>query len=160
MKTAGKLLKLPLVIALIAICSTNLFAQAPKDSIKSLIADQHYVFEARTAMSMGGHTRQLTSIYTLTVNKDSIVAYLPYFGRAYTAPIDPSKGGIEFNSKDFEYHLERPKKGGWRITIKPEDTRDVQQMILTISQSGYGLLQVTSNNRQSISFSGVIRSED
>ena len=40
----------------------------------------------------------LSPYYYLKVSKDTVVAYLPYFGRAYTAPADPTEGGIKFTS--------------------------------------------------------------
>jgi len=124
--------------------------------IKNWVDSQNYVFKARSAQPMSGNTRQLTSEYDLTVTKTVIDCYLPYFGRAYAAPIDPSQGGIKFSSKDFTYQATPKKKGGWDVLIKPKDARDVQQMSLSISENGYASLQVTSTNRQPISFSGVI----
>jgi len=125
--------------------------------IKSLVDSQNYVFIAQSAMPMSGRVRQLTPDYDLKVTKSSIVSYLPYFGRAYTAPIDPTQGGIQFTSKDFEYTAHPRAKGGWDVLIKPKDYRDVQQMSLSISSTGYATLQVTSTNRQPISFNGIIR---
>jgi hypothetical protein len=106
---------------------------------------------------MSGRVRQLTPDYDLKITKSSIVSYLPYFGRAYSAPLDPTQGGIQFTSKDFEYTATPRNKGGWDVLIKPKDYRDVQQMTLTISSTGYATLQVTSINRQPISFNGYIR---
>jgi hypothetical protein len=125
-------------------------------AIKNRVESQNYVFKAQTVMPMSGRTRQLTSDYDLKVTKESIVSDLPYFGRAYSAPIDPTKGGIEFTSKDFDYTLTPNKKDGWTALIKPKDYRDVQQMTLNISSTGYATLQVTSTNRQPISFNGII----
>ena len=137
--------------------STKAEKQAAKTAaIKNMIDSQSYVFKAQSATPMSGRNRQLTSDYDLKVTKDKLVSYLPYFGRAYSAPIDPSQGGIQFTSKDFDYTTTPRKKGGWDIQIKPKDYRDVQQMSLTISEDGYASLQVTSINRQPISFSGYI----
>jgi len=138
-------------------------AQNKKDSAKiakitELIVNQHYTFKAQTTTPLAGRLRQLTSDYDLQVSKDAIVSQLPYFGRAYSAPINPSDGGIQFTSKDFEYTLTDKKKGGWDVTIKFKDVKDVQQMQLSIFNNGTASLQVTSNNRQAISFSGYITS--
>ena len=138
-------------------------AQNKKDSAKiakitELIVSQHYAFKAQTATPLAGRLRQLTSEYDLQVSKDVIVSQLPYFGRAYSAPINPSDGGIQFTSKDFEYTLTDKKKGGWDVTIKFKDAKDVQQMQLSIFNNGTASLQVTSNNRQAISFNGYITS--
>ena len=98
----------------------------------------------------------------MKVTKDSIIAYLPYYGQAYLAP-DPgtTEGGIKFTSTNFNYKVNQGKKGGWEIVIKPRDHditnwRDVQQMVLNISPDGYASLYVLSTNRDPISFQGDI----
>lgn len=125
-------------------------------AVKKLVESQNYVFNAQTVIPMGGRSRQITSDYDLRVAKDSVISWLPYFGRAFTAPIDPTKGGIQFTSRDFEYTVTDAKKGGWNIVIKPKDASDVQQMQLNIYENGYAYLQVMSNNRQPISFNGYV----
>jgi hypothetical protein len=129
-------------------------------AVKRMVAAQHYVFKAQMVMPMGGRSRPLTSDYDVSVSKDSIVAWLPYFGRAYTAPIDPTRGGIQFNSKKFNYTLLDRKRGGWDITIRPSDVTDIQQLTLSVTESGYASLQVISNSRQPISFTGYIRERE
>ena len=136
-------------------------AQNKKDSlkaakIKELIINQDYTLKAQTTTPLSGRLRQLTSDYDLQVSKDVIISQLPYFGRAYSAPINPSDGGIQFTSKDFEYRLTDKKKGGWDVAIKFKDAGDVQQMQLSIFNNGTASLQVISNNRQAITFNGYI----
>ncbi|MEO5593959.1 MAG: DUF4251 domain-containing protein [Chitinophagaceae bacterium] len=154
---------LVLMIGLLAAVLVPKFslAQSKKDSlkiaaIKELIANQAYVFKAQSTTPLSGRLRQLTSEYDLQVAKDTIISHLPYFGRAYSAPINPSDGGIQFTSKDFDYKLTDKKKGGWNVAIKFKDAKDVQQMQLSIFNNGTASLQVISNNRQSISFNGYI----
>ncbi|MGE5521794.1 MAG: DUF4251 domain-containing protein [Candidatus Dadabacteria bacterium] len=143
-----------LLIAIsISSCST------PKDStsdIKPLITSKSYIFKAQTALPMGGSVVQLTSPYDLRVSRDSVVAYLPYYGRAYN--IDPysSEGGIKFTSTKFNYKVNEAKKGGYQVTIVPTDQRDVRQLYLTVYPSGNASLQVSSNNRQPITFEGFV----
>jgi|SRR5882757_1320131 len=166
MKMPQNLLKKAFFLFILAFVSQSplLYAQTTKAdkqaektaAIKNLVDSQNYVFKAQSAMPMSGRTRQLTSDYDLKVTHSQVVSYLPYFGRAYTAPIDPSQGGIQFTSKDFDYSVVARKKGGWDIQIKPKDYRDVQQLSLSISENGYATLQVTSTNRQAISFNGYI----
>jgi hypothetical protein len=147
-----------------AICLHSVHAQdstknentSKESNVKNMVDAKNYVFIAQTALPISGRIRQLTSYYDLEVSKDTIVSQLPYFGRAYTAPIDPSQGGINFISKNFEYTATERKKGGWNISIKPKDAKDVQQFFLTISEKGYATLQATSNSRQAISFNGYI----
>ena len=125
--------------------------------IKNLIDSQAYVFYAESVTPMSGRNRHLTSDYTVDITKEKVVSDLPYFGRAYSAPIGSSEGGIKFTSTNFEYAIKDRKKGGWNITIKPKDVQEVQSFNLSVFDNGSATLQVGSTNRQSISFSGEIR---
>ena len=132
-------------------------AGAQTKNAKALVDSQDYVFKAWTALPMSGMVRNLTYDYDLKITKKAIASYLPYYGEAYVAPMDPSKGGLEFTSKNFSYTVTPGKKDGWTVMIKPNDYPDVQQMILNISSAGYASLQVISTNRQAISFNGAIQ---
>lgn len=124
--------------------------------VKRLVEEQNYIFVAQTMLPSGGRSRQITPDYDLRIAKDSILSWLPYFGRAYTAPMDPSKGPLQFKTKEFEYTSTPGKKGGWDILIKPKDVSEIQSMNLSITESGYAYLSVQSVNRQPISFNGYI----
>lgn len=141
---------------MIAGCSKKTMVQNnPNESIATMIDSQRFIFKANTAIPARGRTIQLTSDYTLRVTKDSVIADLPYFGRAYTAPIGRIGGGIEFTTTRFSYKKNQRKNGGYEIEIIPE-REDVQRLFLSISGSGYGSLNVTSQNRQGITFNGFI----
>jgi len=127
--------------------------------IQQLIETQDFVFVAQNAVPQTGRTINLTTTYDMRLSKDTLVSQLPYFGRAFVAPMNPSDGGINFTSTKFTSTINQRKKGGWDITLLPSDTKDVRQMFLTVSQNGYASLQVTSNNRQPISFTGYIISK-
>ena len=148
-----------LMMFFLASLVNTLTAQSTKPSeilTQRLVDSQQYIFHAQTVSPMTGRQRFLTTDYTIKVSKDTIMTDLPYFGRAYSAPINPSDGGIRFTSTSFGYKVTPRKKGGWDVTIQPKDARDVQQMILTIFDNGKADLRVNSNNRQPISFNGYI----
>lgn len=126
-----------------------------KAVVQNFIKAKEFVFKAQTVLPMTGMSRQLTSEYDVKFLGDSIVAYLPYFGRAYSAGYGEG-GGIDFTSTKFDYKVKQRRKGGWDITIKPQDAKDVQQLNFTVSEDGYASLQVTGNNRQAISYNGYI----
>lgn len=132
-----------------------------KDEIISLmnekVASSRYTFVAQTAIPLSGRSINLDNSYSLKVSKDTIESYLPYFGRAYTAPISPSAdGGIKFVSTDFKYNVSDKKKGMWDISIETNDVPVRYKLFLKIGDSGYGTLIVQETNRQSISFYGKI----
>jgi hypothetical protein len=90
------------------------------------------------------------------MSQDTLISYLPYFGRAQVAPVDPTKNSLDFTSTDFEYTKTVNKKGGWDILIKPKDQRDVQQLSFRIFDNGSASLGVASANRDPITFQGYI----
>lgn len=124
--------------------------------IQKLLDSKRFTFVAQSVTPQRGGFRQLTSRYDLKITPDSLISNLPYYGRAYSAPIDPSSGGINFTSTSFDYTSKVRKKGGWDVIVKPKDGKDVQQMFLSVFENGSATLQVTSNNRQPISFNGNV----
>ncbi len=136
--------------ALLALSSIAHSQDASEVAVKNMVDSQGYVFVAQIAIPMGGRSRHLDANYELRVKKDTVLAYLPYFGKAYTAGYGSSSdGGIDFTSRDFKYTKEDAKKGGWTINIAPKDVKDPsQKLTLTITQSGSAYLTVSSNNRQ------------
>lgn len=129
--------------------------KADKNNVKQLLDSKEYIFKAQSTTSLRGSFQQLTSEYDLRLYGDSVVSYLPYFGRAYTAPLDSRESGIQFTSTQFDYNVSG-RKNGWDVTLRPKDVSSIQQMILNVTKSGRASLQVTSTNREPISFNGII----
>jgi hypothetical protein len=156
-----KILKIFCLVILVSIQAT--YAQNVKKNkdavqeaaIKKLIDSKSYTFLAQSVTPLRGRNFSLSYGYDLRVNKDTIVAYLPFFGRAFVAPIDPTDNGIEFTSTKFTYKSVA-KKNGYLITIQPADTKDVRQMFLDVSSNGYASLRIINLNRDAISFNGYL----
>jgi len=124
------------------------------DEVDVLLRSKEFVFIPQTVQPTGGGTRQVTPDFDLTVSFDSVISYLPYFGRAYS--VMPGESGISFTSSRFDYRLREIKKG-WELYIRPEDTRDIRLLQLTVFKNGYANLFVNSNNRQAINYYGYIK---
>lgn len=144
-------------IVLVCVMSAGQLAAQETNSgaLKTLLQNKTFTFKAQSAWPLQGTVIQLTSGYDMKVMQDSINTFLPYFGRAYSAGYS-NEGGINFVSKKFDYKLKEKQKGGWEVTIRPADTRDVTELTYSISANGYATLQVISNNRQAISFYGIV----
>lgn len=123
-------------------------------SIKSLVESQRYVFLAENAIPLRGRSIFLSPGYTLSVTPDTIISSLPYYGRAYQAPMSPNDAGIKFTSTDFTYTV-KEKKGRWEVFVKVKDA-GASQLNLGIGTDGSASLRVTSMDKQSISFQGRI----
>lgn len=124
-------------------------------TLKTLLQNKTFTFRAQSAWPLQGTVIQLTAGYDMRMLQDSINTFLPYFGRAYSGGYG-TENGIKFVSKKFEYKLKEKQKGGWEVTIRPADANDITELTYSISANGYATLQVLSNNRQAISFYGVI----
>jgi hypothetical protein len=164
MKTLVKIL-FALLIAVTAVNPVS--AQSPKAikqakkaaEIKELIDAKDYVFQASYMYPSGGGQRYLTSPYDLTVAPDTVEAYLPYWGVAYSsAGYNSSEdNGIKFKSTKFDYKTIAKKDGSYTISIKTNDTRNVTQMTLQVYNNGNADLIVISTNRQQIRFTGTLQ---
>ncbi len=79
------------------------------------------------------------------------------FRRAYQAPIDPAKGGLDFKSYKFAYNVTLKNNDEWQVYIDPKDISDVQQLYFQIFGNGTATLNVISTNRDPISFYGHVK---
>ena len=136
--------------------STNIPTKPNVQEIGNMINTERFTFVAERVNPLRGSSRILTSNYDVEVKKDTLTCYLPYFGRAYQAPIDPSKGGLDFKSHDFTYNVTLNNKDEWQVYISPKDYRDVQQLFFQIFGNGTATLNVVNTNRDPISFYGHI----
>jgi hypothetical protein len=156
MKNTFKTAAVILLIFIAAAFNTVSAQDKKEEAIKNMIETKNFTFVAQTASPTGAPLRQLSYGFDLNVLGDSVVSYLPYFGRAYSAPMDPTEGGFKFTSTKFDYTVTGRRKGGWDIIIKPKDAKDVRELALTAFDNGNSTLQVLSNNRQPITFNGYI----
>ena len=157
MKTSKKTNRGILFIALplfLALQEAN--AQPDKATVKTCVESKQFIFHPQTALPTSGRSRTLTSDYNLRIMPDSLVSYLPYYGRAYSTSYGAGEGGFNFTSIKFDYAASPGKKNGWTISIKPKDVSDFREFSLSLSDNGYGTLQAFTNNRQPISFTGYI----
>ena len=122
---------------------------------QSVIPTEDSRYNPRLMFPNGSNLYQLSSGYDLKVTPDTITAYLPFYGRAYTAPMDPSKGGIQFTTTKFDYKRTM-RKQNYEITITPKDAQDVRTVYITVSPSGYASVNILSQNRTPISYNGII----
>jgi hypothetical protein len=157
--------KLPFFFAIAFFCFKNSLAQntnqqkenEKQQAVQTLVASKHYRFVPQTAFPSRGSTKIFNGDFELIVATDTLTAYLPYFGRAYTASIGSTDGPLDFRTTEFKYTITEGKKGGWEVTMTPKNAGDARQLSLSITKDGYASLQVMSNNHDPISFNGYIQ---
>lgn len=149
---------LSLILVLLASCSGSKPATTLSETeVARMVEAKDFSFRAEQMMPSGGRTRILNETYLFKVSPQEIVSDLPYMGRAFSASVGASDGGMRFTSKDFTYQQTPGKKNSWNITINPKDQSDVRECQLTVYSNGSADLLINSNNRQQIRYNGYIQ---
>jgi len=129
---------------------------AKEAKVKKTVDSGQFQVVMNQAHPMGGRMISLTPEYTLTLAKDSAISYLPYFGRAYSAPLN-SEGGIKFTELMHDKKISfNAKKGNYTLSFKVQAKEDTYLFFITVWLNGSVTVSVTSNNRQPIDFSGEV----
>jgi hypothetical protein len=136
--------------------------QSAYQKLKRGIDARQFHFLATSATTSRGKTIQFNGSYFLYVGGDSLVAGLPFFGSANQSAghygASKEDQGINFRTNKFTYKADSTKKGGWDITIQPENQPSASKISLSISSSGSCRAVVMSPNRSNISFYGNVLS--
>lgn len=151
------LLSLLLSLTMIQCSSSKSTTNLERGDIEEMIKDHSFVFVAERMNPLRGRSRILTSSYDVRVNNDSLVSFLPYFGRAYSAPIDPTNVGTQFTSTNFTYQVNADKKNQWRVTLTPKDAPTIQELSFTIFDNGTTSLSINSTSKDQISYAGYLK---
>lgn len=158
MKTFSMLVIITLLLGLTG------FSEVDKKEIKArqrlemaqLIQSGHFRFVARSAHSNLGNFDNLSSNYDMTFDSLKVKAYLPYYGRAYSAPYGGS-GGVKFDltAKKIE-NVYNERKKMFLISTALVDTDESYEIFLTAGLDGYADLKINFRNRQWISYYGTL----
>ena len=125
------------------------------EEIARLIAERDLRFIAQFAYPMGGSSIFLTSEYSLDIEENKVTSFLPFFGRAYFVDYGSREGGIKFSEEATSIEWKKEKRDYVAI-MEVKTQKDSYRLRLTITSSGFATLDVNSNNRQSIRFSGIV----
>jgi hypothetical protein len=159
MKAINTLISIIICTAAIVGCSNSkrMKSDNAMDSVtvKNMIESQSFVFIPRYVNAVGVRNRDVSYGFQISISKDTIVSYLPYFGRGYVAPISPSDVDFDFTSTKFA-HVTTPAKKGWNISIRPKDQRFLTELYFRIFDNANASLTITSNDRSVISYNGYI----
>lgn len=121
--------------------------------VSEALASRHYTINVLMMYPQRGRAVNLTTSYSVEVKGDSLISYLPYFGRAYNVPYGGGKG-LNFIAPITGYQTETDRKGTTRVVLTTENEEDKYQYVLEISTSGNSYVQVLSRQRDFIRYSG------
>jgi hypothetical protein len=124
--------------------------------MNALIEGARYQFIVQSVQPTGGQTIQSTSGYTMDIKDSIYTADLPYFGRAYKASYG-GDGGVKFEGTPENLEItSNEKKRTIKVQFEIRGKNDKYTLYLSAGYSGYASLSINSQNRQPISYSGII----
>ena len=162
--TFKKYLMVLLAMMLVA-CSTLTPAEKAErrakraQAVEQALAARHYRVSVNMMYPRNGKAKTVSSDYGLEVKGDTLVSYLPYFGRAYNVPYGGGKG-LNFTETFTEYHSKKLSNGATQVLIKVKNEEDVYEFILEIFDNGSTSIDMNSRERESINYSGNMELPD
>lgn len=139
-------------------CSSSkpVTASTPEET-KQAILSNRWIFVAQSVNPQGGRTQIINGRYEIRTSKDTVNAYLPYFGKSYSgAGAMTNANPMDFKSTNFSIEQAATKKGGMQVTIRPKDYNPVQTMLFLFYDNGSASLTVTLADRSPISYNGRV----
>jgi hypothetical protein len=135
--------------------------EAQAAAIRNAIEAFEFRFDATRALPTSFRTVNLTPAFNVRVSPDTVQVYLPFYGRAFRAPINPSEGPYDFTSTDFDYTVSSGRRAGNRLVqIVFNDLNRSVIFNFDIWENGSASLNIRDIDRQSISFQGNIEVKD
>ena len=127
--------------------------------IREALANRHFTINVTSAHPLGRPTIMLSTLYSLEVRGDTLVSYLPYYGRAYNIPYGGGKG-LNFTGIIDEYEDVVVKPGEHRIRIGLTNEEDTYIYTITAFESGSSTISVWMRQRTEISFTGTVDTKE
>ena len=159
-KIAMKKLLIPLLALALILSGCKAPSSATRDAqfeqMTALIEGGEFAYTVQSANPTGGKTVQITSSYTLEAKDGIFKAYLPYFGTAHIASYG-GNGGVEFEGEPTNLKVDKnADKRTITISFNIKNKDESYGCSLVTGGSGYGTLTVTSSNRSTISYYGMV----
>jgi Domain of unknown function (DUF4251) len=136
--------------------------QVSYQKLKHGIDSKQFHFLATSATGSRGKTAQLTGAYFVFLGGDSLTVALPFFGTSNSSAghygASSEDAGINFHTHKFAYKADTTKKGGWDITIQPENQSSASKISLSITSTGTCRAIINSSTRSTMSYYGNVLS--
>ncbi|WP_445738138.1 DUF4251 domain-containing protein [Mariniflexile sp.] len=93
----------------------------------------------------------------LTISRDSISSYLPYFGeRQMQVAYGGRDSGIEFSGAMKNYNAEKNKNNGYTITFEAKSNSENFNVYIQLAPNLNSTIRLNSASRFPISYSGTV----
>ncbi|MBR4366774.1 MAG: DUF4251 domain-containing protein [Bacteroidaceae bacterium] len=124
--------------------------------VNKALKERKYKIDVERMYSMRGGSKTLSYGYSVEVRNDSLISYLPYFGRAYSVPYGGGKG-LTFSERIGSYQEYQKGNGLRHIEISLRNDEDTYLYTIEVYENGSSSISVQSRQRENISYSGEMR---
>ncbi len=121
--------------------------------VKAALSQRDFKISVDRMYTNRGGSKSLSYGYQVAVRNDSLISYLPYFGRAYNIPYGGGKG-LNFSERISSYQESQGKNGLRVIDIDLQNEEDTYHYTLEVFDNGSSSITVMSRQRERISYSG------
>ena len=123
--------------------------------ISKAICNRDFKINVQTAHPTRGMSVTLTADFNIRVKSDSVVSYLPYFGRAYNVPYGGGKA-LNFSGVTQDYKITQPKRDKMHMEFSVKNEEDMYKFYIDVFDNGKASINVMPQQRERISFNGEI----
>ena len=123
--------------------------------VKTALTERNYKISIDRMYPMKVSSKSVSYGYSVEVRNDSLISYLPYFGRAYNVPYGGGKG-LNFSERIGSYEEALMKNGKHHIEIGVTNEEDTYLYTIDVFDNGNSTIAVQSRQREPISYAGRI----
>lgn len=128
--------------------------EADMGRVERLLHSKSFEFKANTVTPASGTPKNLVgSGYSVTFSPELIISNLPFYGRAYGGMKMGKDKGLKFQGKPENFNIEKDKE--FQVSTVVNDG-EVYEISMSVSNSGYATLTISSNARGTISYQGEV----
>jgi len=129
--------------------------QQKAQQVQQKLDSKDFTINVNYMMPMRGGGEALSSLYSLSIQDNTVKSYLPYKGQATSIPYGGGDG-LNFEDKIQDYKDNGLKKDSRIIEFKVEHEGDLLEYKITVFDNGQADIFVASRNRDNISFRGEL----
>lgn len=124
-------------------------------NVTNALNNRDYKIAVDRMYPMRGSSRHVSYGYSVEVRNDTLISYLPYFGRAYNVPYGGGKG-LNFSAPIGSYQEFMKGNGQRHIEIGVTNDEDTYFYTIEVFDNGSSSVEVRARQRERISYSGTI----
>jgi hypothetical protein len=94
------------------------------------------------------------SNYSITFTPEMVTSNLPFYGRIYSGKVLGRDKGMRFKGKPENFNIEKTKE--YQVNASVTGENDTYEISMSVSDSGYASLIVSTNNRETITYQGEV----